>query len=132
MPHKDPEKRREYVRERYRRIHNVKSPRLPLTATADERFDFYCCYTGSCIVWTACTMEFGHGQFVVNGKKVLAHRYSYERHYGPIPKELEIDHICRNPMCVAPGHLEAVTHAVNVQRGNAAEATRARFAKRSM
>jgi hypothetical protein len=40
----------------------------------------------------------------------------YEHTYGPIPADLEIDHLCKVKACVNPDHLEAVTHAVNIQR----------------
>jgi hypothetical protein len=29
----------------------------------------------------------------------------------------ELDHICKNPRCVRPDHLEIVTHKVNMVRG---------------
>jgi hypothetical protein len=34
-----------------------------------------------------------------------AHRVSYEHYVGPIPKGLEIDHLCRVRHCVNPAHL---------------------------
>ena len=34
-----------------------------------------------------------------------------------MPEGLVIDHKCRNRLCCNPDHLEAVTQAVNVQRG---------------
>jgi hypothetical protein len=39
---------------------------------------------------------------------------------GEIPEGLELDHLCRNTLCVNPDHLEPVTHAENIQRGHAA------------
>ena len=49
----------------------------------------------------------------------LAHRVSYEVFVGPIPDGLQLDHLCRNPRCVNPQHLEPVTQGENVKRGRA-------------
>lgn len=52
-----------------------------------------------------------------NGKKVYAHRWYWEYLNGPVPSELELDHLCRQTLCVNPDHLEAVTHKENTNRG---------------
>lgn len=57
---------------------------------------------------------------------VHQHRHFYEKYVGPIPKGLELDHLCRNPLCCNPAHLEPVTHAENVRRGKAGENNRAK------
>jgi hypothetical protein len=55
------------------------------------------------------------------GRLGSAYQRYYERAKGPIPAGLQIDHLCRNPRCVNPDHLEAVTSAVNTRRGAAAK-----------
>ena len=87
----------------------------------DERFWRCVDITDTCWLWTGSAINTGYGyiQHKVCGKmtRCLAHRYSYEYHKGPIPDDLELDHLCRVPLCVNPEHLEAVTHRVNVLRG---------------
>jgi hypothetical protein len=46
-----------------------------------------------------------------------AHRAAYEAAYGSVPPGLELDHLCRNRLCIRPDHLEAVTRRVNIMRG---------------
>lgn len=64
----------------------------------------------------------GYGQlrFYENGKHHYwaAHRVMYENLVGPIPEGLVIDHLCRNPICINPEHLEPVTPRENVLRGS--------------
>lgn len=70
--------------------------------------------TGNCWLWLGYTTALGYGRY----NQQMAHRLSYEEALGPIPEGLELDHLCRVRLCVRPEHLEAVTHAENVRRGN--------------
>lgn len=70
-----------------------------------------------CWEWTAASERLGYGVITVLGKTVRAHRYVYENVVGPIPDGLVLDHLCRNPPCVNPDHLDPVTQAENMRRG---------------
>jgi hypothetical protein len=69
-----------------------------------------------CWCWIAQTSK-GYGQFRLGPRMVYAHRWMYETLVGPIPRGFDIDHLCRNTLCVNPAHLEPVTHAENTRRG---------------
>lgn len=70
----------------------------------------------SCWSWTGAGAP-SYGAFRYEGRQQPAHRVAYMMLVGPIPDGLQIDHLCRNPNCVNPGHLEPVTPKQNVQRG---------------
>lgn len=80
----------------------------------------------SCWTWIGGKTATGYGCFYLNGKLRLAHRVSWEAAYGKIPPRLTIDHLCRNPSCVRPDHLEVVTIRENIRRGNGWSARNAR------
>lgn len=68
----------------------------------------------------------GYGFLSHGGRRYRAHRLAYEFAKGPIPDGLVTDHLCRNPGCVNPAHLEAVTNRENVLRGIGPSAQNAR------
>ncbi len=79
-----------------------------------------------CWIWIGCKFPFGYGEFKYRGQVVYAHIWLYERTKGKTPEGLELDHLCRNPSCVNPDHLEPVTHKENLMRGIGVCAARAR------
>lgn len=79
-----------------------------------------------CWGWTGSPNGNGYGHARVDGKTYVAHRYVYQSTVGPIPEGLQLDHLCRNRMCVNPSHLEPVTHRENVLRGQGHAAINAR------
>lgn len=78
-----------------------------------------------CWEWQGGKTSKGYGQFTYkNGGR--AHRYSYEYFVGKIPKNLTIDHLCKNKTCVNPKHLEAVSMRENVLRSDGISARNAK------
>jgi hypothetical protein len=78
-----------------------------------------------CWNWQKNKNSWGYGYIRVGPKMRQAHRVSYEAFVGPIPSGLTVDHLCRNPGCVNPAHLEPVTIAENLRRGSSASAKNA-------
>ena len=72
---------------------------------------------GRCWRWTGTVNRKGYGTWRCAKRRMGAHRWAHELFIGPIPHGLIIDHLCRNPSCVRPSHLEPVTYAENVERG---------------
>jgi len=70
-----------------------------------------------CWKWTANITKNGYSLFRLGLTQVYGHRFIYEYFYDlKIPKELVIDHLCKNTKCVNPLHLELVTQKTNCQR----------------
>lgn len=79
---------------------------------ADERFALRTHWEGDCLVWDVPAWK-GYAIFRVNGKKVRAHRYAWEREHGPIPDGMLVDHTCHNRACVNVNHLRLATPSQN-------------------
>lgn len=70
--------------------------------------------TDECWEWQGVRMGRGYGQFTYDGVRYYAHRLSYWKEYGPIPKP-QVNHHCDNPPCVNPNHLYSGTHSDNLK-----------------
>ena len=56
-----------------------------------------------------------YGYIYYDGKKQLAHRFSWEIHnLKTIPKGKVISHLCNKPQCVSPYHCELATQKQNM------------------
>lgn len=71
-----------------------------------EPFDIH----NDCWIWLGGKTGSGYGKFTDYGRhQVCAHRVAHELFIGPIPKGYQVDHLCRNRICVRPDHLKAMT-----------------------
>lgn len=59
----------------------------------------------------------GYGRLTINGIQRSTHRWTYLTLIGPVTPGLDLDHLCRNRSCCNPLHLEPVTKAENIRRG---------------
>ncbi len=78
-----------------------------------------CPHLGPCWLWMGSRDKNGYGRIQAGGRSLgvaLAHKCAYEWECGQVPDGLELDHLCMNPGCVNPLHLEAVTHQENTRR----------------
>lgn len=86
---------------------DVARQRLPQTSI--DRIDFDA--EGGHWLWTGARTPLGYGSHT-------RHRRMWEIQVGPIPEIFVLDHLCREPACVRPLHLQPVDHAENVRRGS--------------
>ena len=69
-------------------------------------------YTSACWAWKMNKTAAGYG---LKGS-TLAHKHYWQRINGPVPKGMELDHLCSSKDCIRPDHLEAVDHGENMRR----------------
>lgn len=74
--------------------------------------------TTSCWLWKASRIgsRVKYGAFGIGREVYLAHRVAYWISRGEITDGLHVDHLCSNPLCVNPDHLETVTQTENNRR----------------
>jgi hypothetical protein len=70
-----------------------------------------------CWEWPGNLSVLGYGRVQLKKKLWYAHRLVFEFVVGKIPSGLVLDHLCMNPQCCRPDHLEAVTPGENALRG---------------
>lgn len=118
----DPHEARGWCTKHYQRWKTHGDPlggarRLPWPENLLRRLRF-CSPTSmptGCIEWTGSTDVHGYGGINSPGSH-RAHRAAYELVVGPIPPDHELDHLCENPSCVNPGHLDPVTKEEHARR----------------
>lgn len=76
-----------------------------------------------CWIWTGPTSGdtgrgAGYPRMSLGGQTVAVHLVMWTNEHGYIPGKKELDHVCRNRLCVRPEpeHLELVTRKRNIQR----------------
>lgn len=83
-------------------------------APAEVRFWGHVAKSETCWEWNSSSQENEYGSLSVGGRKVKAHRFSWELHFGPITGGLYVLHRCDNKRCVKPDHLFLGTNQDNI------------------
>lgn len=80
-----------------------------------------------CWLWKLADSGTGRGggypRMKLNNHTCAVHKVSFVNAHGYVPGNKQIDHKCRNRMCVNPDHLEMVSHIENQKRRDAANGT---------
>jgi HNH endonuclease len=92
---------------------------LRFRGTLPERLEskFTADSNSRCWLWQACCDRSGYGIIKADGKARKAHAVIYELCVGPVPEGMELDHLCHNPQCVNPDHLDPAPKRINILRG---------------
>lgn len=85
---------------------------VPLLGRIESRLDTA---KDGCRLWTGALVR-GYGVISVDGRTRYVHRELWRLTNGPIADGMTLDHLCRNPRCCRPDHLEVVTRSENARR----------------
>lgn len=85
--------------------------------------------SNGCWNWLGAKTNGGYGNIALGSygkKRIVAHKFFYEKEFGEVEKGKQLDHICRNRSCVNPKHLRQLTCRENVLCGEGISAVNAR------
>lgn len=83
--------------------------------TPQESFTNRTVRQGNCLIWTGAETDTGYGIIWAGKKLARAHRYAWEQSNGPIPRGMQIDHMCFNRKCCEVKHLRLATTKQNME-----------------
>lgn len=85
----------------------------------DRLFDKFDLTDTGCWIYTGYLTAGGYAQIRTGDRARTRHVAAYELFVGPVPRGLDLDHLCKRPACFNPRHLEPVTRRENIRRSDA-------------
>lgn len=84
-------------------------------------------YSTPCLIWQGAITTAGYGTTGIRlptgkHKTTYTHRLAWLVEKGPIPRSLQIDHLCKIRECCNVEHLDLVTQRENTRRGKCCRA----------
>lgn len=73
------------------------------------------CPTTGCMLWLGNITSAGYGGIKCYGKNISTHRLAWILANGPIPDELQVQHLCNTRSCIAAHHLVIGTNEQNLK-----------------
>jgi len=96
---------------------DLSAPLAQASKTAQYLIDRSQDDANGCRVWVGTRTSSGYGRAHIAGQAYSAHRLSYTLFCKQVPDGLQLDHLCRNRLCIRPDHLEPVVPRENYLRG---------------
>jgi hypothetical protein len=87
-------------------------------STEEVIVNLICAADDNCLRVGGTITTHGYRQFSFGKKIILAHRYAYEIVNGKIPDNHHVHHKCRTRDCYNPKHLQALTPAEHLLKGD--------------
>lgn len=95
-------------------------PRIPSQPLPRDAAGFWARVekTDTCWVWRGWVTAAGYGRIRLRQRNWLVHHVSLAFAGIEVPEGMTADHLCSNPLCVRPEHLQIVTRSLNTMRAN--------------
>lgn len=74
------------------------------------------CPERGCWLWQGELVPGNYGRLKYNGHRYMAHIFMYQWKTGKDTRGKSHDHLCVNPQCCNPDHIEPTTHQKNCKR----------------
>lgn len=69
-----------------------------------------------CWLWIGALDGKGYAKASIEGRLVQMHIHLWTAKNGPLPRGIQLDHMCRRRRCIRPEHMDPVTTTENAKR----------------